>query len=128
MYSTASVLIYGHNSSLLETRSWILEKAGFAVNRADSLAQVERLLAGGRKDVLLLCHTLSTEDCVAVERMLEGLCPALKVLALMTRTEACHGPVDASLLSLPTEPSRMVTTLQQLLQGYDSQLQTAQPQ
>jgi DNA-binding response OmpR family regulator len=55
------VLIYGRDPSLLETRKWIFERAGYRVSAEADLATAEAILATEGPDLYILCHTLSTE-------------------------------------------------------------------
>lgn len=55
-------LIYGRDAQLLETRGWVLERAGMSVSTATKLAQVEHFLTTEQVDLFILCHTLTPEE------------------------------------------------------------------
>ena len=55
------VLIHGREPVLLETRKWILERAGYRVSAVADLAAAEAILATEGSDLYILCHTLSAE-------------------------------------------------------------------
>jgi hypothetical protein len=46
---------------LLDTRKWILERAGYRVSAVADLAAAEAILATEGSDLYMLCHTLSAE-------------------------------------------------------------------
>ena len=56
------VLVYGHDQRLLETRSWVLEQAGYRTAQAMTLAEAEALAKMNVVEVAVLCHSLSAEE------------------------------------------------------------------
>jgi hypothetical protein len=56
------ILIYGHDSILLRTRKLLLEGAGFDVCASDALDEVQRIFAAWPVDLLILCHTVRSEE------------------------------------------------------------------
>ena len=61
--SSSSVLIFGHDSSLLKTRCWMLEQRGLRASTATTLADLRECLKANPFTVLVLCHTLSAAEC-----------------------------------------------------------------
>ena len=61
---TAEVLVFSRDQLLLETRRLILE-AFFQARGADSIEDAEALLAMHRFDLIILCSTLSEQECDA---------------------------------------------------------------
>lgn len=58
MPARGRILLYGHYPTLLQTRRWILEKAGFRVWIATQFAELENILTTRPIDLLILSHTL----------------------------------------------------------------------
>jgi DNA-binding response OmpR family regulator len=56
------ILIYGHDSSLLDTRGALARSAGFDVLSAYTLSQAETLIETESADALILCQTVSSEE------------------------------------------------------------------
>ena len=82
MIGPACLLIYGTDSKLLDTRRMVLEYAGHHV-----LAQLDPLSAAPylselNFDVLILCHTLSPEDCHRVASLAYVRWPAIRTITL----------------------------------------------
>ena len=108
------VLIYGNDAGLLRTRGWLLAKAGFLVEQASSLAEMEKKAVGHRPDLLVLCHTLSGKECAEVEQIATQSQPCIKTLALLTRLSGCMSETATTLLTVPADPLRLITTVQRL--------------
>lgn len=84
-----SVILCGHDSTLLSTRKLILEQAGLSAQILFNVSELDH--ANG--SVLVLCHTLSTAEKVkAVERYRSRL-PGARVLLLGRKISdlACDG-------------------------------------
>ena len=75
--SGPSILIFGRDPRLLETRRLILERCGYVVWTAGELATATLILAREDIRLLILCHTIAKEDC--------GLALALAHRALATQ-------------------------------------------
>ena len=84
MPSTASVLLLGQDEQLLQTRRWVLESAGLQVYTATHFLALNRALADHQVDLLILCHSLTTEECDRAIAIVEAHPPKLKILALTT--------------------------------------------
>ena len=58
------ILIYGRDSTLLETRRLILASSGFRVNTVSTLQQFQRAAeqAQPRYELFVLCHTVPEEE------------------------------------------------------------------
>jgi hypothetical protein len=63
MSSQISVLLYGRDRQLSETRQLILQRAGYGVWVATDLAQMDALSDVDGIDLVILCHSLTLEEC-----------------------------------------------------------------
>jgi DNA-binding response OmpR family regulator len=57
------ILVYGNDPVLLQTRQWVLERGNFEVVLAETPAEVESILHSRTIPLLILCRSLSLEDC-----------------------------------------------------------------
>ncbi len=69
--SAPVILHVGTNLELLTIRSSVLERTGFPVRQANSLAEVQEFLGAYPRGLMVLCHTLSTTQRA---NLLEVLC------------------------------------------------------
>jgi len=72
------ILVYGSDQLLLNTRTMVLEKAGYAVLTAIEASDVERIILSQKISLLVLCHTLSSEKCEAALELAESRRPVIR--------------------------------------------------
>jgi hypothetical protein len=82
--SQPQVLIYGQDKTLLETRQWVLEHAGFAVTGSTDLTAIEAYLAAKTFAVFVLCHSLTATDRVSALACSHAQSSDIKNLVLAT--------------------------------------------
>lgn len=58
----SSIIIFGQDASLMETRSWLLEDAGHLVTRVMTSSELQRAILSRQHELLILCHSLSTQE------------------------------------------------------------------
>jgi DNA-binding response OmpR family regulator len=61
-----AVLMCGLRPLLLESRKRLLQRAGFAVHLADSVAEAEKRLSQGRYFLVLICHSVQDGELEAL--------------------------------------------------------------
>ena len=86
MPESPNILLFGLDHSLTHTRGLLLSRAGFKVRAVENLADFELkgdLLA---PDVVVLCHTLSVEECARALELAEARWPTTRRLVLTTGT------------------------------------------
>ena len=81
-----SIVLYGHDKLLLYTRAEILKKAGFRVRLTSSLSN-DDFCRKCDADLLILCQTLSPEECHSALHMAPLLWPGIKTLVLVTSAD-----------------------------------------
>jgi DNA-binding response OmpR family regulator len=84
----ASILVYGRDLLLLETRRMLLERTYRRVYIASEREQAQEIIRVERPDLLVLCYTLSSEDRKVITAAASALHPDMKVLLLQA-----DGPV-----------------------------------
>ena len=82
MRESSSILIYGRDSQLLDTRCWVLEQADYRVRPVLNLEDAEQAARTEHISVLVLCHSLSTTDREAAIQLLRSIDPELRMLTL----------------------------------------------
>jgi hypothetical protein len=63
MTGEVNILLYGRDPGLVHTRRLILEASGYRVLIATEFSAVQSAFAGTPIDLLILCHTLTHEEC-----------------------------------------------------------------
>jgi hypothetical protein len=88
--SEASIVVFGRDPKLLETRRWVLEHAGARVWTVTALSQFELVEPGKPVDVLILCHSLHGDQCAPAIELAEARWPGIKSLGLIAGMHGCH--------------------------------------
>ncbi len=88
MKSNAQVLIVGHDEMLLRTRQLILGTY-FQVETAGRVSHAAGLLADRRFDLLVLCYSLTDEECRQVVQVALSHPPQPKILEMSMLGRPC---------------------------------------
>ena len=95
MPTQPSILIYGRDPNLLETRRWVLENAGYRVFIAHSLMEAEHISTTESINLLVLCHSLTVVDCQDALAAVDKIEPDMRRLLITANTPLCpHGHQD----------------------------------
>ena len=86
MDSPPSILIYGRDDDLLETRRLVLQQAGFQAWTVTNLADAEKITIMRPGGLLILCHSLSIEECEKALAMAHSRQAGMRNLVLMGTT------------------------------------------
>ncbi len=116
MRSPATILMFGRDAQLLATRRMVLEMAGYCVLPAASLADFDRLASSNHFDLLILCHTLSREDCGRAVASKLSRRPSARGLTLTAGARGCATLLDQA-LDVLDGPAKLVSTVSQLLEA-----------
>ena len=109
-----SIVMYGRDARLLETRAWVLENAGHRVRTVSSLDALERMLPTEQTNLLVLCHTLSMEDCGRAIALTHPW-PRTKSLILTAGAKGCHAQIMGAALDTMDGPAQLVSTVGKLV-------------
>ncbi len=115
MPRSSCILIYGTDSSLIETRRWVLEKAEFEVHPVQDLSQAREVLSTGTVDIFILCHTLSAEECSGALSLAHLLRPETKNLILAAVLSECSGTARDAILTAFASPQLLISTVNGLV-------------
>ena len=115
MHVPASVLVFGRDSQLVSTRRLILEKEGFQVCIASSLEDIQKLPTERTMDVMILCHTLSTEECNEALLLTHNRWPQIQTVALVTGSSS-FGPNTADdIIEASEGPAKLIKAIRKYI-------------
>ncbi|HTV03870.1 MAG TPA: hypothetical protein VME86_00780 [Acidobacteriaceae bacterium] len=78
-----SVLLLGPDVHLIEDRRRLLESCGYEVFMASHFPTLIETLRAQQVDLLMMCHSLSDEDCDRAVTLVKGARPKVEVLVLV---------------------------------------------
>ncbi|ADW68513.1 hypothetical protein [Granulicella tundricola] len=110
------ILVFGIDAMLLDTRTRLLESAGFQVARSASLEEVECQLNQRVISLLLLCHTLSSSDCERAIMTAHSINPKTVTLVLAAVTSPCIEKSDVFVHQM-SGPQKLLETVEAVLNG-----------
>ena len=82
MASPSCILLYGRVPLLLHTRLMVSERGDLRVLNATDIDEVERIITTCDIDLVIFCHTLSTQERKVALAAVHALRPQLQTLAL----------------------------------------------
>jgi DNA-binding NtrC family response regulator len=109
-----SILMFGRDIRLLETRAWVLETAGYKVRTVSSVEALDQVLASESIDLLVLCHSLSTEQCNQTLILTKDL-PKVKILLLTTGERGCNSQIQEAIFDITNGPAPFLSTVGKLV-------------
>lgn len=112
--SPSSILVYGRDPALLDTRRWVLERGGFDVMLTTDPAEVEKLVCDPRVSLLILCHTLTTAECQRITESASTLNPELKQLRMAILPSSRSADPAGSVISVFDGPKALLHAVQQV--------------
>jgi len=110
-----TILAVGHDEGLLNTRSAVLRRCNAGVIAARPSEAIE-ILKAGRFDLIVLCHTLSTEDMNKLVLLAHQQASDIPVLEILKTTDQSwrHSPSGADDMS-PSKPENLVAKVTEML-------------
>ena len=113
--SQPSILVYGRDPRLLETRRWVLEKDGARVWTATRLAQFDLVDSDESLAILILCHSLSTEECGPAIALAESRWPRIKSLTLIAGQDGCEPGLADQVTDATRGPAHLLRAVEKLV-------------
>ncbi len=113
MINPNSILMFGEDALLLDTRKWVLEKAGYSTTTTATLVGLKTALAEKRHGVLIFCYTISVMDCVTALSFVTSYAPGMQILGLQAGQTGCS-PSIAETLNLGVGPIGLIAKVQSL--------------
>ena len=114
------ILLYGHDQHLLETRRWVLERSGYDIWTACSLLALNETISTRKTDILILCHSLSSEECERAVEVAHRHLPEIKTVVLTANNTDCSAGEADNVLDTAEGPQGLVAAVQQLMIGQES--------
>ena len=75
-----TILVFGHDSTLLETRRWMLEAQGYQAITFTEVRELKRIGADSDVQLLILCRSLQPQSSAQVTALASELWPGIKIL------------------------------------------------
>jgi hypothetical protein len=112
-----SIVLFGRDAHLLETRKWVLQSLGYRVLAVGRVSELRNIPSTPPVALLVLCHTLSARECAVGAARASKRWPQVKKLALVRRgSQTPAGMLDQVLETLDG-PTRLLATIGELV-GY----------
>ena len=111
-----SVLIYGHDARLLESRKWVLQSCGYRALSVGTVAALSKVPLTPPIDLLVLCYTVTPSECESAIAHAKLRWPNVKELALVRHNAARDlAPVLGDLHRALDAPDPMLSMVGQLV-------------
>jgi hypothetical protein len=115
-----SLVLYGRKQRLLDMRRRLLQEAGYQVWTAGKIPDVFAIITEEPIDVLILCHTLSPEECEWAIAFADVQSPPLKIVVLSARKSGYRGEVPQNGLDASDLPADLLAAMASLVGGPSS--------
>lgn len=113
------VLAVGYDPLLLETRSRVLQSAGYTVTSVRSLKQAVSQFREGDFDLFVLCHSVPEEDRQRFVSLIRGHASRTPIVFV----SAAPGQLDPSAdVTVENDPNDLVSGLREVLRGHRERL------
>ena len=120
-----TILMYGRDAQLLQSRLLVLESRGFRVSPIYDLAHIDEALISKSFDLLVLCHTLTNDDCGRMLAVASTRWPRMKTLILTAGASGCHSKMMVEVFDILDGPSRLISTVTKMTEtGSSPPIQT----
>lgn len=115
VHPSLGILVYGSDELLLDTRTMVLRQAGFQVFSATSFGDAESIMKSGEIGLIVLCHSLSEQDCESALDFAKRQRPPLNTLVLSATGSTCSEETTGAVLSSFDGPRKLVQSVRDLL-------------
>src|ERR1700688_2914389 len=112
-----SIVMFGHNAHLLETRRWVLQSLGYRVHTIRRSAELDTLPLAPPVSLLVLCHTLSPKECGDAVTRASSRWPEIKKLVLLRDSSKKPSDLLGKVQHTLDIPARLLNTVTELV-GY----------
>jgi DNA-binding NtrC family response regulator len=111
-----SVLLYGRDSRLLHTRQMLLQRDGYRVWVATNLDEIDAISRVETVSLLMLCHSLTLQECGRTVAYCQSRWPLMKSLILTSPGSWCEAGGPHQVFDATQGPANLLIALEQLLQ------------
>ncbi len=120
MPSPPVIVVYGHDQSLLDTRTWVLQGAGYQVSQASHLSELEQTADERSVALVVMCHTLSGEEWDATRTSLDHR-PGIKRLLITANRPLSVQTLGEPAISAFDGPRALLDMVGKILSANDGQ-------
>jgi hypothetical protein len=114
MSAPMSILLYGHDQHLLRTRQMLLQGAGYRTMIATNLAEIDRLSHYETIDLLILCHSLTLEECGRALALAQSRWPFMRSLMLSAMGSWCFEEASVQVFDTTQGPAKLLVAVNHL--------------
>jgi hypothetical protein len=100
---------------LLDTRRRVLEASGYQVYVATAFPEIERITSINQISLIIICHSVSTEDCERVLHFANSQLPAIGSLILVTHASNWPVGMRVEVMYVMDGPAKLVSTVGRLV-------------
>ena len=115
MYKASTILIYGRDASLIETRRWVLEHAQCQVLTTFDLAGLNEAIRSQHIDLFILCHSLTRVEAESALSVAHLLRPEMKNLVMTAEPAIWPEFSQDTILTAFVDPQTLISTTTKLL-------------
>ena len=119
MSSQIVILVYGRDPHLLETRRRLLELSGARVGIATDISDIVQLDPAEQIDLIVLCHSLSREQCDRALEIAHRRWPQVQILVLTSGECGCHAEYADQVADISEGPAYLLNTVANLVRSQD---------
>ncbi|HEX3570197.1 MAG TPA: hypothetical protein VHU44_05185 [Acidobacteriaceae bacterium] len=114
---TEMILCYGRDAILLETRQRVLERIGVPVAVVSAASDFRAAVREAEPALILLCQSLSSEECTSAAYFASEHSPASKVLVMYVVEPCCVLPQEHEEFFSMDGPAALVKTVNRMIYG-----------
>lgn len=114
-----AIVVYGHDQSLLDTRTWVLERAGYTVSTASRFSELEQVTQNPSVSLVVMCHTLTQQECEETWTTLDQHRPEIKRLMITANRPLSPHVVGSPAISAFDGPRALIDIVDRLLSPKD---------
>ncbi len=109
------IVVYGHDQSLLDTRTWVLQGAGYQVAQASHLSELQQVAGERAVALVVLCHTLTQQECDDTRASLCGQRSGIKRLLITANRPLSAQALDEPAISAFDGPRALIDMVGKVL-------------
>lgn len=110
-----SVLMYGHDAHLLESRKWVLESRGYRIHIIQRLTELNHIPATPAVSLVVLCHTLTPHESDEAVTRTSARWPGIKHLHLVADSSRYASQVLGQVMHTLDGPARLIHMVSELV-------------
>lgn len=113
------IVVYGHDQSLLDTRTWVLEGAGYQVSQASQFSELQQATSERPVELVVMCHTLTPDQCEETRTCTQMHRPAIKRLLITANRPVLLKTVGEPSISAFDGPRALIDMVGKVLSARD---------